>query len=179
LNLRDLAIPKSPDVAGRGNAIAERFEKVEAASMEMPFPILLLEDDENDVFIFKRSLEKAGIPNPIHLAKDGQEGISYMAGEGQYSDRQQFPLPKVIICDLKMPRKTGLEFLAWLKDHPELTVIPTIVLTSSAQDIDVVRAYQLGANTYFLKPGTYEEMQVLVKKIREYWTAAIRPKWVQ
>jgi CheY-like chemotaxis protein len=144
--------------------------------MDSPFPILLLEDDENDVFLFKRALRKSGIPNPVHVAGDGHEGIAYMAGEGKYADRVSYPLPKVIICDLKMPRKGGLDFLAWLKDHPGLTVIPTIVLTSSGEDSDVTTAYRLGANTYFIKPNNLEAMQSLVDEIRRYWSRAIKPK---
>jgi CheY-like chemotaxis protein len=140
------------------------------------FPILLLEDDENDVLIFKKALQKAGIANPVYRVKDGQEGIHYMAGDGEFSDRQRFPLPKVIICDLKMPRKTGLEFLAWLKKNPRLMVIPTIVLTSSQEDRDIANAYVLGANTYFIKPATFLEMQTLVNRIRDYWSSAIKPK---
>jgi CheY-like chemotaxis protein len=143
---------------------------------DFQFPIMLLEDDENDVLIFKKALQKAGIANPVYRVRDGQEGIHYMAGDGEFVDRLRFPLPKVIICDLEMPRKTGLEFLAWLKRNPELMVIPTIVLTSSQEDRDVAHAYVLGANAYFLKPGSFLEMQTLVNRIRDYWSSAIKPK---
>jgi CheY-like chemotaxis protein len=139
------------------------------------FPILLLEDDDNDAFLLRCALQKAEIKNPMHRVRDGQEGIQYMSGHGEYADRERFPLPRIILCDLKMPRTNGLEFLAWLKERPELKSIPTMVLTSSREEKDVTQAYKSGVSTYFLKPGSVEDMKALLIKIRQYWTAAIKP----
>jgi CheY-like chemotaxis protein len=138
--------------------------------------ILLLEDDENDVFLMQRAFKHNGITNRLFILPDGQEGIDYMEGVGPYKDRTQYPSPDVIILDLKMPRKSGLEFLEWMKAHPDLRVIPMILLTSSTEDPDVSRAYDLGANTYFMKPGSYSELVELVKTMQDYWSKAVKPK---
>src|SRR5215510_7205705 len=94
------------------------------------YTILLVEDDENDAFLFKRALKKCNIPNPVQWVKDGAEAIAYLTAEAAYGDRMAFPFPELIILDLKMPRMPGLDLLAWLRDHPELQVIPTIVMSS-------------------------------------------------
>jgi CheY-like chemotaxis protein len=139
------------------------------------YTILLLEDTEEDVILMKRALRKNGISNPVQVLSDGQEGIEYMQGVGKFSDRLKFPMPDVVILDIKMPRKSGLEFLEWMHDHPELRVIPTVVLSSSHADSDVARAYSLNANTYFVKPNNFDEFVKLVGVMEQYWNNAIKP----
>jgi CheY-like chemotaxis protein len=140
-----------------------------------PHLILLLEDNPDDVFLMDRAFKKNGINDRLVVLGDGQEGIDYLSGAGRFQDRKAYPLPDVVIADLKMPRKTGLEFLAWVKAHPEAQTIPTILLSTSNQEVDVKSAYELGANTYFIKPGGFQELVELVKTLHRYWTSAMKP----
>src|SRR2546423_993498 len=137
--------------------------------MKSNFPLLLAEDDENDVFFLQRAFQQAKIQNPILVVRDGQETIAYLSGEGKFSDRRQFPLPYLLLLDLKMPRKTGLDVLEWLHEQPELRCIPVIVLSSSAQRDDIERAYELGANGFVVKPASLEKRLELAKLIAAFW----------
>ena len=140
-----------------------------------PYTTLLVEDDENDAFLFKLALERGKILNPFHWVKDGTEAIAYLMGESPYTNRTAFPLPELLVLDLKMPRMTGLELLAWLRDHPEFRVIPTIVMSSSMENVDVREAFHLGANTYFMKPGNFDSFAKLAKVVHDYWQSSIKP----
>ena len=143
---------------------------------EGTFTILILEDDPNDVFLLKRALQKNDIRNPVYVVNDGVEGVAYLSGQRQYADRETFPFPRLIILDLKMPRMGGLEVLQWLQQHPEYQVIPTLVLSSSKQQIDICRAYRLGVNSYMVKPATFDELQTMIKKVYEYWETCAKPE---
>lgn len=137
--------------------------------------ILLAEDDENDVLFMERALKKAAVPHPMLVVADGQEAIEYLSGEGKFADRAQFPLPRLIILDLKMPRKTGMDVLRWLKENPILECLPKVVLSSSANRQDVERGYRLGANAFLIKPSTLEERSELVKLIHHFWLRLNQP----
>lgn len=139
------------------------------------FPILVLEDDENDAWLLERALRKSKISNPIHLVRDGEEGINYLAGRGKYADRLAYPLPGLIITDLKMPLLNGLEVLKWLRAHPDFRRIPTLVLTSSKQESDIANAYGFGANSYIVKPTSLEDLELLGRIVRDYWNACELP----
>ena len=141
---------------------------------EKHYTILLVEDEDNDATLLKMAFKMNNIPNPIQWAKDGAEAVAYLNGEGVYSNRELYPFPEVLIIDIKMPRMTGLELLAWMRDN-SFRVIPSIVMTSSRQDTDIEKAYELGANTYMIKPSSFNELQAVVKVIHDYWTLAIRP----
>lgn len=138
--------------------------------------ILVAEDDPNDALLIKRAFSKIGINHPVHVVADGEEAIAYFAGNGKFEDRSAFPYPQFFITDLKMPKKSGFEVLAWLKQHPEFTVVPTIVLSSSKQEEDVKKAYQLGANSYLTKPADFAQLQDLARKMFEYWSTCERPQ---
>ncbi len=140
------------------------------------YTILLVEDDANDVLFLLRALKKNEIFNPVSVIADGDEAISYLTGAGKYADRVTYPFPKVVLLDLKMPRRGGLELLEWLKNHPEYRVIPTLVLTSSQLDDDVVKAYGLGANSYMVKPSNFDELQRMMKTAHEFWSFCLKPK---
>jgi CheY-like chemotaxis protein len=131
--------------------------------------ILLAEDDENDVFFLQRAFKTADLRNPLHVARDGQEAIEYLAGEGTYSDRVKCPVPCLLILDLKMPRKTGMDVLEWKRQHPILHYIPVIVLSSSAHRYDIERAYRLGANAFIVKPPSVETRVNLACVIKSFW----------
>jgi CheY-like chemotaxis protein len=143
--------------------------------MSEPYPILLVEDDENDVFFFRRAARDSQIANPIFVARDGQDAIEYLHGEGRYENRVQFPLPCLMILDLKMPRKTGMDVLEWLRAHPMVRTLPVIVLSSSAQPEDIERALHLGANAFVVKPGSIDTRAELTRSIRSFWIQFNRP----
>jgi CheY-like chemotaxis protein len=132
-------------------------------------PVLLVEDDENDVLFVQRAFKHAGILNPLHIARHGDEAIDYLGGTGAYSDRERYPLPVFVLLDLKMPRRSGLEVLEWVKERSGLKRIPIVVLTSSKNNADVDRAYELGANSYLVKPVSFEGLIELVKSLQLYW----------
>jgi CheY-like chemotaxis protein len=143
--------------------------------MKSSYPILLAEDDANDVFFFRRAARDSQISNPIFVVSDGQEAIEYLRGDGRFADRDQYPLPCLLILDLKMPRKTGLEVLEWLRTHPMVRTLPVIVLTSSAQPEDIDRALHLGANAFVVKPSSIETRVELARSIRSFWLQFNRP----
>jgi len=143
---------------------------------ELDYTILLVEDDENDAMLLRMAFERNGIVNPVQWVKDGLEAVAYLNGEGIYADRAKYPFPEVLLVDLKMPRMTGLELLAWINEHPEFRVIPTIVMTSSRQELDIESAYKLGANTYLTKPIAFDDLAKMVNLTHAYWAMSAKPK---
>lgn len=133
------------------------------------YSILLVEDDANDIFLMQRAFRRAQLMNPVQIVNDGEAAIAYLSGEGNYGDREHYPLPNLILLDLKLPRLSGLEVLEWLKQQAPLKRIPVIVLTSSQQSMDVNRAYDLGVNSYLIKPVTFDNLSHLVDAISIYW----------
>ena len=131
--------------------------------------ILVVEDDENDVFFLKYAFETAGIDNPLQVVRDGQEALNYLAGTGKYADRQRFPLPCLVLLDLKLPVKMGTEVLRWIRSQPHLCNLLVIVLTSSSELNDVDRAYEFGAQSYLVKPLSLEKRLEMAKAIKSYW----------
>jgi CheY-like chemotaxis protein len=135
-----------------------------------PYTVLLVEDDLNDIFLVKRAFKMAQIHNPLQIVTDGEEAISYLRGEGRYSDRETYPLPRLIVMDIKMPRKTGFEVLQWVKSGDRiLRRIPVVIVSSSDNPADINRAYELGANAYMVKPVDYREVEHLFHSITHYW----------
>ncbi len=132
-------------------------------------PILYVEDESNDVLLLKFALQAAGVTNRVVVAEDGERAIEYLAGEGSFSDRQQHPLPGVVILDLKMPRVTGFEVLEWARKRNDLRCLPFIVFSSSAHEGDVERCYALGANSFAVKPSGVDERNAFARGIKEYW----------
>jgi len=131
--------------------------------------ILLAEDDQNDVLLIKRAFSKSRIINPIACVGNGEEAVAYLKGEGIYEDRQQYPLPFMLLLDLKLPRLSGHEVLKWLRAQPLLKRLPVVVLTSSKQPADINHAYELGANSYLVKPVVFEEFAMLMQQLQMYW----------
>src|SRR5437763_14960 len=110
----------------------------------MPQPILQIEDDENDVLFLRIAMENAGVSHPLQVAKDGRQAIEYLSGTGKFSDRGSFPLPCLVLMDLKLPRLSGHEVLKWIRNQPNFRTLPVLVFTSSNADSDIETAYQLG-----------------------------------
>jgi CheY-like chemotaxis protein len=133
------------------------------------FTVLLVEDDLNDIFLVKRAFKKAQIPNPLQVATDGVEAIRYLQGDGKYADRHLYPLPSLIVMDIKMPRKTGFEVLDWIKKDGILKRIPVIIVSSSDQPEDINHAYESGANAYMVKPVDFRAVETLFQSITHYW----------
>lgn len=133
------------------------------------YTILLVEDEENDALLIERAFRKANLANPIYVVRDGEEAVSYLSGHGQYADRASYPLPVLILQDLKLPRMSGMEVMAWLRQQPRLKELPVVVLTSSKESLDVNRAYDLGANSYLVKPITFDSVVEMMKTLDLYW----------
>ena len=132
-------------------------------------PVLLVEDDYNDVLLIQRAFRKANIQPSVSIVSDGDEAILYLQGQGKYSDRSRYPVPLLILLDLKLPRRSGLEVLAWIRQQPELRRLVVVVLTSSQEDSDLGQAYDLGANSYLVKPVDFHDLVGLVELIDAYW----------
>jgi CheY-like chemotaxis protein len=131
--------------------------------------ILLAEDDEDHVILIKRAFAQADLRNPLYVVWNGQEAIEYLHGTGKYSNRDEYPLPDLLLLDLKMPRVDGFQVLAWIREQPELKALRTLVLTSSDDLRDVNRAYQLGANSFLVKPIDFQNVVELSRIIQKYW----------
>ena len=135
--------------------------------------LLWVEDDPNDVLLGRRAMEKVGMPCP-HLVRDGREAIEYLSGEGEFSDRGRYPLPSVILLDLKLPRVSGHEVIRWVRGQDLLRRLPIIVFTSSKETGDIDRAYELGANAYLVKAVNLNELISIMSLIRSFWLVANR-----
>jgi CheY-like chemotaxis protein len=131
--------------------------------------ILLVEDREEDVFFFRRALQKAGLPHAVTHVSDGDEAIKYLSSQPPYDDRAHYPLPDVVVLDLKMPGRDGFEVLQWLRDQKILKPAPVVVLTSSQRDADRQRTQELGADDYFIKPVSFPELVEVARDINSRW----------
>ena len=131
--------------------------------------ILLVEDNEDDVFLMRRALKGAHVVNPLHVVEDGQEAVDYLAGTGRFADRERYPLPAVVFLDLKLPYLSGHDVLAWIRRQKEFESLVVIVLTSSNEASDLSRCYALGANSYLVKPPTPDQLEDLAKAFKWYW----------
>ena len=132
--------------------------------------MLLVEDDDNDIFLVRKATESGGKGHAVYAVHDWLEAIDYLKGAGSFADRNKFPVPNVVLTDLKMPKMNGFEFLEWLRANSHFSVIPIIVYSSSRIDVDVRRAYQLGANSYIAKPTNLAAMVDILGTIYSYWS---------
>lgn len=128
--------------------------------------LLLVEDNEDDVFIFQRAYKQAQITHPVQVARDGEEASDYLFGEGVYADRTRYPLPFMVLLDLKLPFMSGLELLEALRANPALADLCVVVLTSSAEERDVNRAHELGAYAYLVKPPSAQTLAQVMAAVR-------------
>ena len=131
--------------------------------------ILLVEDEPSDVFLIKRAMKGAQIPNPLQVAQNGQEAINYLSGTGEFSDRSRFPIPSIIFLDLKLPYKNGFEVLEWIRSQAHLDQTLVMVLTSSSEERDISQCYKLGARTFLVKPPNPEMLLKLMLSLKDFW----------
>ena len=134
--------------------------------------ILLVEDNPMDVDLTLRAFKRRRVTNTIHVARDGEEALAWLP---RWAAGEQWPA--VVLLDLKLPKVDGLEVLRQLKQHPTLCVIPVVVLTTSAQGADLQAAYQLGANSYIVKPVEFEKFMDVSEKVDLYWTVVNQPAY--
>jgi CheY-like chemotaxis protein len=134
-----------------------------------PKVILLVEDNEDDAFFTEQALKAAGVQNPVSIARDGEEALDYLGGTGKFADREKFPFPGLVLLDLKLPYYSGLEILAWMREKSLLAKTTVAVLTSSNEPSDLKKAYELGTNTYLVKPPTPQMIYDIVKAFKLDW----------
>lgn len=131
--------------------------------------ILIVDDDPNDRSLIEAAFSQIGVSEPVNSVSGGAEAVEYLKGVGKYADRSRFPFPHLLLLDLKMARMNGFEFLHCIRSYPNLMVVPTVVFTSSEDLNDLRKAYLLGANSYFVKARTFEELCEQIKSIYSYW----------
>jgi CheY-like chemotaxis protein len=138
--------------------------------------ILIVEDREDDILLMRKAFDKASLPNPITIVRDGEEALAYLSGEGKFASRDEYPLPALILLDLKLPRMDGFEVLTWIRKQDGIRALPVVVLTSSNQLRDVNRAYELGANSFFVKEFDFQSSVDLTRLLQRYWlNKALKP----
>ena len=135
-----------------------------------PIQILLVEDNDGDVFLTMEALKDAKIANSVHVVHDGVEALEFLRRQGKYATA---PRPDLILLDLNLPRKDGRELLAEIKPDPELGAIPVVVLTSSSAETDVAKSYDLQANCYIVKPVDFHGLMEVVRSIEEFWLTVV------
>ena len=132
--------------------------------------ILIVEDDEDDITLLQAAIRRAEVRNPVKVVRDGAEAIKYLEGVGAFEDRLAYPFPGALFLDLKLPKLNGFDVLQWMKEHKECKVIPVMVLTASAVERDVTKAYQMGANSFMVKPSSLDKLTELVDLAFRFWS---------
>lgn len=131
--------------------------------------ILYVDDDENDALLLRHALRCAKLPFKVQVVNDPENASAYLSGQGIYCDRKLYPMPALVLLDLKMPRMNGLEVLEWIRNQPFLKRLVVVVFTASNQAVEVNRAYEMGANSYLVKPVELESLVEIVKGMAAYW----------
>lgn len=133
------------------------------------YNILLVEDEPDDIFLLQRAFGRLNLPHSLQVIEDGEAAIAYLSRQEPYADAERYPFPTLILLDLKLPRLSGFEVLAWLRQQPELRRLLVVVLTSSQETLDINRAYDLGANSYLVKPVDFSVFLEMVRSLELYW----------
>ncbi len=131
--------------------------------------ILFVEDEDTDIFLLQSVFKREAVTNPLQVATDGQMAMACLAGTGPFADRKQYPLPGLVLLDLKLRKKDGLEVLKWIRGQDALRTVVVILLTSSPNESDARRAYQLGANSVVIKPSQFEQLCEFARRLKAWW----------
>ena len=132
-------------------------------------PILLVEDSEDHAFLVRHAMHKAGVTTPLAVVTSGEQAIEYLGGTNGYSDWHRFPLPAIVLLDLKMPGKSGFDVLKWIRQHPGLKALRVAMMTSSDMPSEIKTAHDLGANIFLTKPVQLERLIEIMKTLNEHW----------
>jgi two-component system response regulator len=135
-----------------------------------PIEILLVEDSPTDAFLAQEALESFKVRNHLHIVPDGVEAMAFLRGEGRYSDA---PRPDLVLLDLNLPKMDGREVLKAIKGDSDLRLIPVVILTTSGDEVDVLKAYGHHANCYVVKPVSFEKFMEIIKAIESFWFAMV------
>ncbi len=138
-------------------------------SAEPPGTVLHIDDEPNDAELLRAAFAKAGLPQALHHVADVEDAMAYFHGTGKFADRHRFPLPILVLLDIKMPRDSGFEILKWIRSQREISQVPVLVLSGSELRDDVEEAYAAGANSYLLKPLGFEALVGLAQNINSVW----------
>ena len=136
--------------------------------------ILLADDDEDDRMLTQEALAESRLENPLHFVEDGQELLDYLFHKGKYVDTEKYPRPGLILLDLNMPRLDGKSALQIIKTDPQLKSIPVVVLTTTNQDIEATKSYDLGANSFIVKPVNFEKLVEVIRVLGKYWFSIVK-----
>src|SRR3954451_5305012 len=131
--------------------------------------ILLAEDNEDDLVVIRKAFQRANLTNPIQIVRDGEEALAYLEGRDKYANRDEYPLPGLMLLDLNMPKVDGFEVLARVRQDPALRALRIVVLTTSTDMRDVNRAYNLGANSFMVKPMDFDKTTAAIESFKRYW----------
>ncbi len=131
--------------------------------------ILQVEDDENDVFMVEHAFKRSGIACPLQVVRDGQSAIDYLNGVGEYGDREKAPLPCLLLLDLKLPMRSGFEVLKWIRQNPVFKKLVVVIFSSSELPKDIEMAYELGANSYIVKPAQLPKLLEIGQLLKGWW----------
>lgn len=137
-------------------------------------PILLVEDDVSQAMLVERVLRRAQLANPLLALRNGEEAIAYLEGRGRYGDRSRYPLPALVLLDVHVPGKSGLEVLTWLREQHSLDHIPAVMLSGSGESEDIDRAFELGAASYLVKPVAFDALLDTVGSLGLSWVILAR-----
>ena len=135
----------------------------------------MVEDDENDAFFMLRAMKKAGITNPVQQLSDGREALNYFQGDGKFADRSRYPLPSLVLLDLKLPHVMGLDVLKWVRSQDGFQATTFVVLSASQDRSDVAQAYRHGAAAYLVKPPSLDQLDAVAVTIRDSWLDQQQP----
>lgn len=132
-------------------------------------PVLVVDDDTDDRFLMQQAWAEAGITRPLREAVDGASAVNYLSGAGEFSDRSRFPLPVLILLDVKMPNMSGFAVLEWIRSSEAASLLPVVMLTASTSGRDVIDAYRRGANSFLVKPTSLDELVEMLRALDRYW----------
>lgn len=141
-----------------------------------PF-VLLVEDNPDDEMLTLLAFEESRLANPIEVVRDGVEAIEFLEGTGQHAGRDASRLPQVVLLDLNLPRKNGLQVLEWMRSREETRLVPVVMLTTSNQERDLLESYRLGVNSYVRKPVDFQQFQQAIGQLGLYWLVLNQLPW--